>query len=135
MTRDLGPRDLTPRSQGAKGDLTPSSQGAKTDFTPGTPFFGATIEEGGVRFRVWAPDAKDVRLLLRRDDAIDTRRPARDRSGIWTLLAQDVRAGDRYTYTLDGSPPLPDPASRAQPDGVHGWSAVVDPCAFAWSDG
>jgi maltooligosyltrehalose trehalohydrolase len=29
---------------------------------------------------------------------------------------------------------MPDPASRFQPDGVHGWSEVVDRAAFAWTD-
>ena len=29
---------------------------------------------------------------------------------------------------------LPDPASRFQPDGPHGASAVVDPAAFSWTD-
>ncbi len=45
-----------------------------------------------------------------------------------------VAPGDRYRYCLDGGPLYPDPASRYQPEGVHGPSEVVDPCAFAWSD-
>ena len=31
--------------------------------------------------------------------------------------------------------PYPDPASRFQPEGVHGPSEVVDPARFAWTDG
>src|SRR5262249_29310787 len=42
--------------------------------------------------------------------------------------------GDRYRYRVDGRGPFPDPASRFQPEGVHGPSEVVDPHAFAWSD-
>ena len=34
--------------------------------------------------------------------------------------------GDDYLY--------PDPASRSQPEGVHGPSEVIDPTAFEWSD-
>jgi maltooligosyltrehalose trehalohydrolase len=45
-----------------------------------------------------------------------------------------VHPGTRYGYRLDGGHDLPDPASRSQPLGVHGPSAVVDPSAFAWSD-
>jgi maltooligosyltrehalose trehalohydrolase len=41
--------------------------------------------------------------------------------------------GDRYELVLDGTP-WPDPASRHQPEGLRGPSAVVDPGAFAWSD-
>ena len=47
-----------------------------------------------------------------------------------------LRAGDRYGFRLDDDPRIyPDPASRSQPDGPHGLSAVVDPRAFAWTDG
>jgi maltooligosyltrehalose trehalohydrolase len=42
--------------------------------------------------------------------------------------------GDLYTLSLDGGPPRPDPASRLQPQGVHGPSAIVD-SSFRWSDG
>jgi len=44
-----------------------------------------------------------------------------------------VRPGTRYRFRLDGGRPLPDPASRWQPEGVHGPSAVVDP-RFEWDD-
>ena len=43
--------------------------------------------------------------------------------------------GDDYGFVLDGRDPLPDPASRWQPDGVRGPAEVVDPTAFAWTDG
>jgi hypothetical protein len=46
--------------------------------------------------------------------------------------------GRRYRYRLhrQGHEPVdrPDPASRWQPEGVHGPSAVDDPDAFAWTD-
>jgi maltooligosyltrehalose trehalohydrolase len=48
-----------------------------------------------------------------------------------------VGAGDLYLYRLyreDGVVERPDPASRSQPQGVHGPSLVVEP-AFAWRDG
>jgi maltooligosyltrehalose trehalohydrolase len=45
-----------------------------------------------------------------------------------------VLPGAGYGYRLDGGDDLPDPASRSQPWGVHGPSAIVDPAAFAWSD-
>jgi maltooligosyltrehalose trehalohydrolase len=45
-----------------------------------------------------------------------------------------AQAGERYRYRLDGGDELPDPASRWQPEGVHGPSALVDPSAFTWAD-
>src|SRR4030081_522402 len=43
-----------------------------------------------------------------------------------------ARAGDRYKVLIDGKGPFPDPASRYQPEGPHGWSEIVDPDAFQW---
>ncbi len=43
-------------------------------------------------------------------------------------------AGDRYFYSVDDGPPVPDPVSRFLPDGVHGPTEIVDPNSFAWGD-
>lgn len=45
-----------------------------------------------------------------------------------------VQPGDRYRFRIDGKDSFPDPASRFQPEGVHGSSEIVDPNAFAWTD-
>lgn len=47
---------------------------------------------------------------------------------------EGASAGDRYFYTLDREEYYPDPASRFQPEGVHGPSLIVDPAQFPWSD-
>jgi maltooligosyltrehalose trehalohydrolase len=57
-----------------------------------------------------------------------------DGDGYWSVVAPQVKAGTLYRYRLDGEIACPDPASRFQPDGPHGSSMVVDPCAFAWTD-
>ena len=54
--------------------------------------------------------------------------------GIFAVTLAEVKAGDRYAYVLDGEGPFPDPASRSQPDGVHGASQIIDPSPFGWSD-
>jgi maltooligosyltrehalose trehalohydrolase len=54
--------------------------------------------------------------------------------GVFEGTFTDVSPGDLYAYLLDGEGPFPDPASRFQPQGVHGPSAVIDPLSFAWSD-
>ena len=43
-------------------------------------------------------------------------------------------AGTRYRYRIDGATIVPDPASRFNPDDVHGPSEVIDPRAFEWTD-
>jgi maltooligosyltrehalose trehalohydrolase len=84
------------------------------------------------RFVVWAPHAKrvEVVLLSPRRKVVALRRQGR---GYHQAVVEGVKPGARYLYQLDGQRELPDPASRFQPDGVHGPSAVVNP-GFAWSD-
>ncbi len=55
----------------------------------------------------------------------------RDGAG-WFTATAPASAGTRYRYRLDADLAVPDPASRLQSGGVHGWSVVVDP-RFAWS--
>jgi malto-oligosyltrehalose trehalohydrolase len=100
--------------------------------------FGAEIADGGVRFRLWAPRARSVELLLgHASDVGDSSsielamRP--EPGGWWSLTTAKAAPGARYRYIVDGSA-FPDPASRLQPDGVHGASAVVDPADYGWHD-
>ena len=46
----------------------------------------------------------------------------------------DAREGDLYRYRLDHGEVYPDPASRFQPQGVHGPSQIIDPNRFHWTD-
>lgn len=55
--------------------------------------------------------------------------------GYFSGLSEVARAGWRYRFRLDDlAESLPDPASRFQPAGPHGWSEIVDPANFAWQD-
>jgi maltooligosyltrehalose trehalohydrolase len=98
-----------------------------------TPRFGALpFEDSGVRFRVWAPGARELTLTLESGAAAGTRLMPRDEDGVHDLIVDGARPGDRYHYRIDGGDPRPDPASRFQPEGVHGPSEVIDPSAFRW---
>ena len=97
---------------------------------------GAEFVKGGVRFRVWAPEKMrvEVRIQPIGGGAVRTLALAREEGGYHAATDPQGRAGDRYQYVLDDAGPFPDPASRAQPDGVHGASLVVDPGAYVWGD-
>src|ERR1700722_7585256 len=90
---------------------------------------------GGVRFRLWAPDCKHIVVETR-----DGLEPARSVALVATgdgwheRLVPHARAGTRYQYILPDGMRVPDPASRFQPDDVHGPSEVIDPTAYSWSD-
>jgi maltooligosyltrehalose trehalohydrolase len=85
--------------------------------------------DGTVTFRVWAPHAHNVELVLG-DGAPHALHP-RERG--WFDVRVAAGPGDRYGFRLDGGDLVPDPATLRQPDGVHAMSAVVDRAAFAWS--
>ena len=94
------------------------------------PSLGAWCGPGGASFRVWAPEHARVEVVIG-----ETAWPlARRGDGSFAGVVPGIGPGARYAYRLDGAGPFPDPASRCQPDGVHGPSQLVDPSRFAWSD-
>ncbi|MBV5338364.1 MAG: malto-oligosyltrehalose trehalohydrolase [Deltaproteobacteria bacterium] len=91
---------------------------------------GATHIAGKTRFRVWAPLATSMEVELVDSGVVKT---SLQRDGEYFQGTLPAASGARYWYWLDGTLRCPDPASRSQPDGVHGPSQVIDP-EFAWSD-
>lgn len=91
---------------------------------------GAEVKDGGVEFRVWAPQSRRVAVLL--DDGKEFALTA-EKEGYWSGFTEEARTGMSYRYGLD-SGAFPDPASRFQPEGPHGASQIIDPTSFTWSD-
>ncbi|WP_404361898.1 malto-oligosyltrehalose synthase [Marinobacter sp.] len=97
--------------------------------------FGARIQpDGRVHFGFWAPAVSGVELCLH-EGKDRTCLPMEAGEGGWFCLETDRAAtGSLYSYRIRGNECVPDPASRFQPEDVHGPSEVVDPSAFAWGD-
>lgn len=99
--------------------------------------FGARLlaDGGGVRFRLWAPGCERVQLVL--GDAATAQRldmqPLAD--GWHERVEPTAGTGTRYRFAVGDNLIVPDPASRWNPDDVHGASAVTDPSAHVWRDG
>ena len=91
------------------------------------PFGAEVLEDGLTRFALWAPAAETVDLVLE-DDALPMHR---EEDGTFVLIT-DAEQGTRYRYRVDGGQEVPDPASRYQPDDVHGPSEVIDH-AYDWT--
>jgi malto-oligosyltrehalose trehalohydrolase len=118
------------RPDGKKGETARKSLSDELIFGP------RLKAEGGVVFRLFAPDAACVRLALD-EGAASSREPLAMRScgeGWHELAREDAGAGTRYRFVLPNGTRVPDPASRFAPGGVHGPSEVIDLAAFAWSD-
>lgn len=96
--------------------------------------FGANLTGRGTEFRVWAPGHERVDVVVY-GPAAEAVHPLEHEGGGWfACVVEGVGAGARYRYRLDGGDALPDPASRALPEGVHEPGEVVDPSAARWTD-
>jgi len=58
----------------------------------------------------------------------------KNRCGYHQVVVNDIERQARYVYRFDGLREYPDPASRFQPDGVHGPSEITDLSSFHWTD-
>ena len=83
----------------------------------------ARPDGAGFGVSLFAPQAQHATLHVEGRDPLALE-PAAE--GYWVLAKAPLEAGDRYTFSVDGAEPHPDPASLAQPGGVHAASAVVD---------
>lgn len=92
---------------------------------------GAFVKDGGVEFTVWAPRVEGLKLHIVApfDELVEMQR--RD-DGYYSARVEGIGGGARYFYRI-GNDDRPDPASRYQPEGVHGPSEVVAE-DFDWHD-
>jgi maltooligosyltrehalose trehalohydrolase len=88
---------------------------------------------GACTFRVWAPlrGRVEVKIIAPVEQIVPM---DRDAGGCWQATVRGIGPGARYVFRLENDRDRPDPASRYQPEGVHGPSEVVDHTAFNWTD-
>jgi maltooligosyltrehalose trehalohydrolase len=89
--------------------------------------YGPKLTSEGVSFRLWAPAARRVDLVLDQRHAMQ-----RGKDGWYTLDMPGVNAGARYKFRIDDELDVPDPASAFQPEDVFGPSEVIDHESFNW---
>lgn len=95
--------------------------------------FGADWRREATTFRIHAPLVTGLGLeIAGRSDGLAMEAEG---GGWYRLVVEGLEAGARYRFLLPGGERVPDPASRFLPDDVHGWSEVIDPESFVWSDG
>ena len=83
------------------------------------PRFGPLLTDTGVTFRLWAPAARAVSVVL--DKPHDMAK-----NGDWfELYIPGVKAGARYKFRIDDEVEIADPASQFQPDDVQGASEII----------
>ena len=89
--------------------------------------FGPRLTGNGVQFRLWAPAAKRVELLLEQPHPLTP-----EENGWFSTTISGATAGTRYKFRIDDEIDVPDPASAFQPEDVSGPSEVIDHAAYRW---
>lgn len=93
---------------------------------------GAEATKEGVSFRVWAPLASELAVVIENHSPVPM---LAEENGYFSAVVPWAIPGNRYQFMLDRSSSLlPDPASRYQPDGPFGSSQIVDSNDYAWND-
>ena len=88
------------------------------------PFlFGPCLHDTVTQFRLWAPSATNMELVIRGRDPVAMER---DETGFWSARLEHCGPGTRYRFRA-GNTSFPDPASRQQEGGTSGWSIVCPP--------
>ena len=92
------------------------------------------LPDGSVHARVWAPYARRVAVVLEDGPGAHPEPVAltAEERGYFSGFLPTAGPGTRYWLRLDNDALVADPASRVQPEGVHGPSEVVNAAAFAW---
>lgn len=108
------------------------------------PFGAEPLMDGNVRFKLWAPAAKRVDLCLTQPNADSGSQKSAthpmilpmtaETNGWFALTTDSATIGTRYRFRIDNDMQVPDPASRFQPEDVHGPSEVIEPRSYAWQD-
>lgn len=90
--------------------------------------FGAEIIGSEALFRLWAPTSPEV-FIECRDVALSKMDAMGDG---WFEHRRALPLGTRYRYHLSDGTIVPDPASRRQDGGVHGYSVLTSPDDYRW---
>jgi len=102
------------------------------------PIGAELIGPNKTHFRVWAPKAKNVDLVLESGAEKNAKRsfhPLTREDGGYFSGTAEAGAGALYRFRINDAENFhPDPASRFQPQGPHGPSYIVDPTQFKWTD-
>src|SRR5438094_7249729 len=100
------------------------------------PIGAEVIGENQTHFRVWAPKARELDVVVERGpNSPRTFHSLTPESGGYFSGVINAGAGTLYRFRVNGGEIFyPDPGSRFQPDGPHGPSCIIDPGQFQWTD-
>jgi len=98
------------------------------------PLGASNAGERSWAFLVWAPDHDTVSVRVETSKGPRTESLDPLSRGYHGAVVDDIEGPPTYRFELPDGDVMADPASRWQPDGVHGPSKAVDPAEFVWHD-
>ncbi|HZX59644.1 MAG TPA: alpha amylase C-terminal domain-containing protein, partial [Mucilaginibacter sp.] len=117
-----------------------ASQQNISDSTP----MGANLIAGGATFRVWAPNALKVYVVLDFSAAVVAKPATEDtllvknENGHWTGFVPGVTKEQQYLFYVVGTNPISgpkrDPYARALTDTDFPWKCIIGDATFPWHD-
>lgn len=97
------------------------------------PYGTNFLNDGNVEFNFWAPDAKNVKLCLKINDKLKEFEMQKNKDGMYKINTK-ASDGMLYCYKINNEINVPDPASRYQPQDIHGLSQLINPEKFNWKE-
>ena len=92
-------------------------------------------ERSRIFFRISAYNRTGVSLQLKTEGGLKEIPLRRENGHLYSTVVEGCGPGLLYKIKLAGEEePVPDPYSHYQPEGVHGFSQVVDHGAYRWGD-
>jgi 1,4-alpha-glucan branching enzyme/maltooligosyltrehalose trehalohydrolase len=91
--------------------------------------FAPIVRQGATVFRLWAPLQDKVLLRIHGAEPVELNRTS---DGWHSREVAGIGPGALYQFVLPDGLAVPDPASKFQPQDVHGPSEVVDLGAYSW---
>src|SRR6266513_1545894 len=129
---------LNTKREIAEAVAEPKSDAMATRAKRRYPIGAELIGPNETHFRVWAPKATRVDIVLETSaekTAPRTFHPLEREDGGYFSGSIEAHGDDCYRFRVNKAEHFhPDPASRFQPDGPHGSSCVIDPTTFQWTD-
>jgi maltooligosyltrehalose trehalohydrolase len=88
-----------------------------------------------ITFKVYADNRSGVKLQLKDSGRLREIPMNQEEPHLFSAVVEGFGREPLYKFILEGEEgALPDPYSHYQPEGVHGFSRVVDHAAYRWSD-
>ncbi|HHT45823.1 MAG TPA: malto-oligosyltrehalose trehalohydrolase [Firmicutes bacterium] len=91
-------------------------------------------EKARIEFRVFAYQKEKVSLLLQTKHGEKIIPMEQEEAHIYSTVVEGLGLDLLYKFRIENEGNYPDPYSNYQPQGVHGFSQIIDHASYSWND-